>query len=194
MKDELTTTYDYSPSSRTIIERYYKIFSLHCKGWSPQRIKDKLGLSYTTIRRAIRFCRKSFSFSKLEEIEDAIRIKEESKRDAYIRLEEIKKGWTEQKVKETDVVVETKDGKGKVKLPGTKTEKSVTKKFNPSDEIKLMSLIREIDNDLIDLKGLKNLKLKGKFNTATGEFEAEATNMTFLDCWKLHNPDKEKEA
>jgi len=159
--------------------KYQNIFGLYAQGLSPQEIQDKTGYSYPTIRRAVDYCRRRFDFDKPEQIEIAIGIKKRRLKDAHERLQEYREGWTEQKVEKTGNQI---------------VKQTATKKFSHGSEVKLMSLIRELDNDLNMLQGLLDMKLKGKYNPTTGEFEAEATSgMTFLDCWKLHNPDKAEE-
>jgi len=176
----------YEPVTDNAIDKYFRIFWLYATGVSEQEIKNKYGHGYKTIRRAITYCRKRFSFTTAEELELTIRKKQEKLKEAHQRLQKIQDGWKETIIKK----------KGGTEGDKNATEEiTVSQKFNWNAEVGLRKLIRDYENDINEMKGLLQHKLKGKYDPQTGEFEAVATSgMTFLDCWKLHNPDKDKEA
>ncbi len=161
------------PKQDTTKAKYQNIFGMYSQGLSPQEIKAKTGYSYTVIKRAVIYCKRRWAFDKPEQIEIAISIKEKRLADSHNRLDEFRTGWTEQKVE---------------KLNDKTIKQTATKKFSHGSEIKLMSLIRDLDNDLNVLRGLLDMRLKGRIDK-DGNIDLEASRGTFLDFMK----DEDKE-
>ena len=135
-----------APNKKTQ-DRYFKIFDYKRQGFHPARIAQEMGISESTVKKAIRWVAdNALFFAKEEELRVAIAEKEQELSCLHQRLRQLEEGWEETTRKE---------------FSNGSQEIITTNKFSPSAEVALMRLIQKAKDEINRLRDLHK-QVQGK--------------------------------
>ena len=135
-----------APNKKTQ-DRYFKIFDYKRQGFHPARIAQEMGISESTVKKAIRWVAdNALFFGKEDELRVAIAEKERELSCLHQRLRQLEEGWEETTRKE---------------FSNGSQEITTINKFSPSAEVALMRLIQKAKDEINRLRDLHK-QVQGK--------------------------------
>ncbi|MBI4774225.1 MAG: hypothetical protein HY788_08600 [Deltaproteobacteria bacterium] len=135
-----------APNKKTQ-DRYFKIFDYKRQGFHPAQIAQEMGISESTVKKAIRWVAdNALFFGKEDESRVAIAEKERELSCLHQRLRQLEEGWEETTRRE---------------FSNGSQEITTTSKFSPSAEVALLRLIQKAKDEINRLRDLHE-QVQGK--------------------------------
>jgi hypothetical protein len=135
-----------APNKKTQ-DRYFKIFDYKRQGFHPAQIAQEMGISESTVKKAIRWVAdNALFFGKEDELRVAIAEKEQELSGLHQRLRQLEEGWEETTRRE---------------FSNGSQEITTINKFSPSVEVALLRLIQKAKDEIHRLRELYE-QVRGK--------------------------------
>jgi len=152
-----------APNKKTQ-DRYFKIFDYKRQGFHPAQIAQEMGISESTVKKAIRWVAdNALFFGKEDELRVAIAEKERELTLLHQRLQQLEEGWEETTRRE---------------FSNGSQEITTTSKFSPSAEVALLRLIQKAKDEINRLRDLhEQVQRKPEAEESAAGFASELRNV-----------------